>query len=209
MWYHKYVYDSESQKLIGEFEKLYQEGEREGLDAWHQDSLATREDVLIAQSMLSDLKSSESIAGIIDIGCGKGTLAHHLFPTAKNYLGIDVSATAISAARQNFPNMNFVRADVQNGQDLADLVSHRFVGELDLVFSCQTLSFVNDWKSVVELSAKLSRALLVVLYLPSNPIGRVKSFGELVDEFWRNFEKIQCTFSVSASHIAISGVSGR
>jgi hypothetical protein len=49
MWYHKYVYDERSRTLVGEFEELYRDGAHKGLDAWHQDSLSLREDVVIAE----------------------------------------------------------------------------------------------------------------------------------------------------------------
>jgi SAM-dependent methyltransferase len=209
MWYHQFVYDAESRKLIGKFEELYRDGAEKGLDAWHQDALDLREDVVIAKSILSSMNSGRPVRTVVDLGCGKGVLAQHLFRDADRYVGIDISETAVETAQRNFPGMEFIHGDVQTGEDLADLVSSQSANNFDLFFSSQTLSYMQDWRGIIEQATENFRSVLIVLYLPPDPIGYIKSFGGLVDEVWRNFEGIRCSFSTSGSHIAISGQSAR
>lgn len=209
MWYHQFVYDADSRKLIGKFEELYRDGAEKGLDAWHQDALELREDVVIAKSILGSMTSGRPVRTVVDLGCGKGVLAQHLFADVDRYLGIDISETAVETAQRNFPGMEFIHADVQTGEDLAELVSSKSANNFDLFFSSQTLSFMNDWRGIIEQATENFRSVLIVLYLPPDPIGYIKSFGGLVDEVWRNFEGIRCSFSPSGSHIAISGQSAR
>jgi 2-polyprenyl-3-methyl-5-hydroxy-6-metoxy-1,4-benzoquinol methylase len=209
MWYHQFVYDADSRKLIGKFEELYRDGAEKGLDAWHQDALDLREDVVIAKSILGSMNSGRPVRTVVDLGCGKGVLAQHLFRDADRYVGIDISETAVETAQRNFPGMEFIHADVQTGEDLAELVSSKSANNFDLFFSSQTLSFMQDWRGIIEQATENFRSLLIVLYLPPDPIGYIKSFGGLVDEMWRNFEAIRCSFSPSGSHIAISGQSAR
>ena len=209
MWYHQFVYDADSRKLIGKFEELYRDGAEKGLDAWHKDALELREDVVIAKSILGSMNRGRPVRTVVDLGCGKGVLAQHLFADADRYVGIDISETAVESARRNFPKMEFVCADVQTGKDLAYVVLKHSADNFDLFFSSQTLSFMNDWRGIIEQAAENFRSVLIVLYLPPDPIGYIKSFGGLVDEVWRNFEGIRCSFSPSGSHIAISGQSAR
>ncbi len=35
--YHKYVFDLENRKLVGDFETMYQNESKENFDSWHQD----------------------------------------------------------------------------------------------------------------------------------------------------------------------------
>ena len=35
--YHKYVFDIEERKFIGDFETMYQNESKENFDSWHQD----------------------------------------------------------------------------------------------------------------------------------------------------------------------------
>lgn len=205
MWYHQYVYDHESRKLIGQFEDLYREGATNGLDAWHQDALDVREDVALAQCAVAEVRVDRPLRTVVDLGCGKGVLARHLFADVERYLGIDVSETAVATARSSFPTMEFVQSNVQTGEDLSRVVSHRCATDLDLFFCCQTLSFMDDWSGILEQATRSFKAVVVVLYLPPNPIGHIKSFGSLVDEVGRNFSEISCRFSPSGSHLAISG----
>jgi SAM-dependent methyltransferase len=209
MWYHKYVYDERSRTLVGEFEELYRDGAHKGLDAWHQDSLSLREDVVIADAMLASMNDGRVFRTVVDLGCGKGVLAHHLFSGMNRYVGIDVSETAVSTARQRFPTMEFVLADIQTGHDLSEVISKCDLVDRDLFFSCQTLSFMHDWKGIIEEVTKSFTSVLIILYVPANPIGYIKSFGGLVDEVGRNFGEISCMYSTSGSHIAISGQSLR
>jgi SAM-dependent methyltransferase len=209
MWYHKYVYDEKSRTLIGEFEELYRNGALKGLDAWHQDSLSLREDVVIADAMLASMNDGRVFRTVVDLGCGKGVLADHLFSNTKRYVGIDVSETAVLTARERFPNMEFVLADIQTSHDLSEVISKCHLVDRDLFFSCQTLSFMHDWKGIIEEVTKSFTTVLIILYIPDNPIGYIKSFGGLVDEVGRNFGEISCMYSASGSHIAISGQSLR
>lgn len=205
MWYQKYVYDQSSRTLIGRFEDLYREGAATGLDAWHQDALDAREDVELARFALTDIRGNRRLRTVLDLGCGKGVLAHYLFADAERYIGIDVSDTAVVTARANFSSMEFVQSDIQTGEDLLRVISECHATNLDLFFCSQTLSFMEDWKGILEQVARSFEAVVVVLYLPPNPIGYIKSFGNLVDEVGRNFSEINCRFSPSRTHLAITG----
>lgn len=205
MWYHQYVYDHEARTLIGRFEELYREGAAKGLDAWHQDALDVREDVALAEYAVADVRGDLLLRTVVDLGCGKGVLARRLFADVDSYLGIDVSETAVTTARLSFPTMEFVQSNVQTGEDLLRVVSQRFATDLDLFFCCQTLSFMDDWSGILEYATRRFKAIVIVLYLPPDPIGYIKSFGSLIDEVGRNFSEIRCRFSPSGTHLAISG----
>ena len=71
--YHKYVFDLENRKLVGDFETMYQNESKENFDSWHQDDarqLQRKIDLVILEDY--------NFEKIIDLGCGKGNLTHLL-----------------------------------------------------------------------------------------------------------------------------------
>jgi ubiquinone/menaquinone biosynthesis C-methylase UbiE len=107
--YHKYVFDIENRRFVGQFEKMYQAELRDKFDSWHQDDtrqLQRKIDLLILEQY--------NFKTIIDIGCGKGTFTH-LFKKKNNYvLGIDISETAIKIARERYPDIDFLSCNISN-----------------------------------------------------------------------------------------------
>lgn len=205
MWYHEFVYDIPRRQFLGRFEELYKDERTRRLDAWHQDALGDRDDVRLAQSVLDDVKASDRVRTVLDIGCGKGTLADHLFSDCESYVGIDVSKTAVEIASMRYPAMRFVEADIQDGADLSRVLKRTHINELDLFFSIQTLSYISNWQDVIRRASEVSRTVLILLYLPPNPIGFVKSFDELIDEVAHVCGSVSCSFTPSGTHIAVLG----
>lgn len=61
------------------------------------------------------LKHYAEGASVLDVGCGKGILVHHLpLDRIQSYQGIDIAPSAIKAAQQRFdnPKLKFEEADV-------------------------------------------------------------------------------------------------
>lgn len=107
--YHKYVFDLENRKLVGDFETMYQNESKENFDSWHQDD--TRQlQRKIALAVLEDFNFSK----ILDIGCGKGALTHLLKKRNNKVFGIDISQTAVNIAQERFPDIDFRVLDVSN-----------------------------------------------------------------------------------------------
>lgn len=107
--YHKYVFDLENRKLVGDFETMYQNESKENFDSWHQDD--TRQlQRKIDLAILEDYNFEK----IIDIGCGKGSLTHLLKKKNNYVLGLDISQTAVNIAKERFPDIEFISIDVGN-----------------------------------------------------------------------------------------------
>jgi len=69
---------------------------------------------------------------VLDIGCGNGRLLNSLPVRAENYLGVDLSANLIVLAKNNYPNHNFLVADVL---DLGKIE----IGQFDFIFAIAML----------------------------------------------------------------------
>jgi len=107
--YHKYVFDLKNRKFVGDFETMYQNESKEIFDSWHQDD--TRQlQRKIDLSILEDY----SFDKILDIGCGKGSLTHMLKKKNNYVLGVDISQTAVDIASERFPDIDFVKTDVND-----------------------------------------------------------------------------------------------
>lgn len=84
---------------------------------------------------------------IIDLGCGTGWLSSilaHLGPT----VGVDLSDTAIDSARQKYPCVKFIQADIQNW-DCSKL------GPFDVVVSQEVIEHFTDQRQHLRLASDL------------------------------------------------------
>lgn len=89
---------------------------------------------------------------ILEVGCGEGTFTHHLTSLKSQIVAIDVSATAISRARQRCPNVTLLQ------RSLHDFSSHL---KFDLVLCLETLYYVKDVQRAIERLSSLGRFCMV------------------------------------------------
>lgn len=182
--YHKYVFDVKNRKLVGDFETMYQNESKENFDSWHQDD--TRQlQRKIDMAILEDYNFEK----IIDIGCGKGSLSHLLKKKNNYVLGLDISQTAVNIAQERFPDIDFLATDVNQIENFTSLIDK--MGEVNLVFTSEVLSYIENWKELIIEISKSSEYFMISLYIPENPIGFVKSENDLVEEIAKNFDVVE------------------
>ena len=104
--YHDFVF--RDGKLIGEFDQMYQKSRE---TPWHQDSDVKRLDCKIALEIIANQAPFENL---IEVGCGLGYFANLLAEklNSRNVVGVDISPTAISKAKQLFPDLSFRIEDI-------------------------------------------------------------------------------------------------
>lgn len=173
--YHKYVFDTDARRLVGDFEAMYAAEDREGFDSWHS------HDARQLRLQLADvLLSQYNFGSALEIGCGKGTAAQFLKKHNNRVVGIDVSATAIAKAQASFPDIDFRQMDARDVGSLGE----RF----DLVSVQGVFAYIPDWRDVLRTIASMTDYCLIGEYIPPNPIGMVKSAAELAEAFAIHFE---------------------
>ena len=182
--YHKYVFDVKNRKFVGAFDEMYSKESTEGFDSWHQDD--TRQlNRLIALNLIDDYNFSS----ILDIGCGKGTFTHNLKKKNNYVLGLDISQTAISNASMRYPDIEFKEFNVDDIKEFADFIENeKSEIDFDLVFIAECLSYLKNWKTLIEVFSKISKYLCLTLFLPADPIGFVKSPDHLIFEIEKYFD---------------------
>lgn len=183
--YHKYVFDLENRKLVGDFETMYQNESKENFDSWHQDD-SRQLQRKIDLAILEDYNFEK----IIDIGCGKGSLSHLLKKRNNYVLGLDISQTAVNIAQERFPDIDFLSTDVNRIENFISLID-KMGGEVNLVFTSEVFSYIENWKELLVEISKSSEYFMISLYIPDNPIGFVKSENDLVEEIKKSFEIIE------------------
>lgn len=67
----------------------------------------------------------------------------------------------------------------------------RNCGGLELVFTSECLSYLENWREFLRAVSHHARFLMVSLYIPEEPIGFVKSPDELEAEISRHFDLIE------------------
>jgi len=185
--YHKYVFDTNKRELIGDFEKMYQQESCANFDSWHQEDSRK-----LNRKIALNILDQWNFQSIIDLGCGKGALTHLLKKQNNEVLGVDVSQAAIDVACSRFPDILFEMANINNVSVFDELIGRVGAGKgVDLVFASECLSYIENWKGIVEAASMRSKFLMISLYIPENPIGFVKSREELESTVSENFELLE------------------
>ena len=191
--YHKYVFDTNNRRFVGKFEEMYQQEKVANFDSWHQDD--SRQ---LNRKIAFDILNCYNFSRIVDIGCGKGALTHQLKKLNNHVVGLDISQSSVGVARARFPDIEFNIANVNDLPSFTAYLDARYAasqeaggGVVDLVFSAECLSYIENWKELICELRLRTRYLMIALYLPENPIGFVKSADELEDVVSRYFEILE------------------
>lgn len=196
--YHPYVFDPAARQFVGRFEDMYRAESGEGFDSWHQDDLRN-----LSKQVALTVLAQYSFSRVLDLGCGKGAFTQFLKRQNTEVVAVDLSETALGVARARYPDIAFVHADVAvPGFDWATLGV-----DFDLVVTLETLSYIESWRRLLAQLARIARFALVVLYLPDDPIGFIKSFDDLVGEFGSHFSIIEDVRLQSHRQIVLFGAS--
>jgi len=191
--YHKFVFDAKNREFVGEFEEMYQQEICSNFDSWHQED--TRQ---LNRKIALSILEQWNFQSIIDLGCGKGALTHLLKKINNEVVGVDVSQTAVDVARTRYPDIRFEVADTNDIGAFNNLIDGVCDGGVDLVFTSECLSYIENWKNIIEASSRKSQFLMISLYIPENPIGFVKSREDLettVSEYFELLESVHLTKS--------------
>lgn len=198
--YHKYVFDVEQRKYVGEFEEMYRAEKEEFFDSWHQEDLRT-----LSKQFCLAILAQYNFSRILDVGCGKGTFTHLLKRNNNHVVGIDISETALKHARGKFPDIEFFRADLSCTEWSDD--NQVLKRDYDLVVLMEILSYLRGWEEVIERLSKITKFLLVSLFIPRNPIGFVKNTEDLVSALQRYFVIVENVQLVNRDTIILFGSS--
>lgn len=175
--YHKYVFDNN--QFIGKFEEMYQ-NETTEYDSWYQSDLRD-----LGYQLSLAILNQYNFESILDIGCGKGLFTSLLKKRNNIVTGWDISPTAITKAKTTYPDIAFVVVDVS---------SSFYIPYADIIILKEVLSYVKDWKEVLEKISKKTKYIFVSLDLPEKPLGFVKSFEDLEKEIKKYFDIIVSVF---------------
>jgi len=176
-------------KLIGDFERLYQDC----ADPWHQSrSDHTRDSRrALAINWCQRIKSEHSSTRVIELGCGFGYLAKALHDMGFCAVGTDISATAIGQARLLNPDTTFIEGALSDFDSLK-----RFDPDIFLMAEI-TWYILEDLdlflRNLREYSAKRNRPTFLIHLLTTYAPG-VQKYG--ADRF-TNLDEILTYFDLN------------
>src|SRR3954452_11126485 len=113
--YHRFVFDTQKRRFVGEFEEMYRHEADEGYDSWHQDDMAT-----LARRVALSMLAVRPWQSILDVGCGKGAFTGMLATGSNRVVGVDMSETAIGVAKARHPDVDFRVLDADGLSDLGE-----------------------------------------------------------------------------------------
>jgi predicted TPR repeat methyltransferase len=176
--YRGYVFDEHKREFRGRFEEMYRAELVEQFDSWGQDN-PQRLDLRITKMLVDSLDPRR----IVDIGSGKGLLTSFLDGPDRNIVGCDVSETALAVARERDPRVAYTKLADSSVCSLVQFLfkSRQELGHIDVIVMSQVLSYIQEWKSLIEIVFDYSNGVCISLYLPENPIGFVKEWNDVCD----------------------------
>lgn len=120
---------------------------------------------------------------IVDVGSGKGLLTSLLNGPGRSVVGCDVSETALSIAQSRDPRTRYTKLSDSTVGSLSKFLSdaNQEMGQIDVVVMSQVLSYIDEWKILIDIVFANSSGICISLYLPENPIGFVKDWSEVCD----------------------------
>jgi len=180
--YHRYVFNNQTRKFVGQFEEMYKSEQIKGFDSWQQDDLRHL-DRKICLSILDQFTYSK----ILDVGCGKGSFTQFLKKCNNNVTGIDISATAIERAKARYSDIDFKKVDIS----VADWDQLIGGGGYDLIICLELLSYIENWRMLLGKFSEMASYILIKLFIPENPIGYVKDVDSLFKEFSICYEVLE------------------
>jgi SAM-dependent methyltransferase len=172
--YHKYVFDTKKRKFVGKFEEMYQKEDKGNYDSWFQGDLTH-----LGRQISFTVLDRYNFTFILDIGCGKGCFTHLLKKNNNKVIGVDISETAITKAKSKYNTVEFLALKAEDALKLPN--------RYDLIIMMEIISYLKNWRKILAVAAEKTSYLYISLYLPPNPIGFVKSFGQLKREIEKYF----------------------
>jgi len=178
--YHRYVFDTEARRLVGQFEEMYQAEQEKAFDSWQQDDLRHL-DQKICTSILDQFNFSK----ILDVGCGKGAFTQFLKKHNNHVTGVDISPTAIERAKSRYPDIEF------KAEDVASPNWHENFGRYDLIICLELLSYITNWQMLLHDFSKMAQFALIKLFIPEDPMGSIKDIDPLFKEYSKHYEVLE------------------
>ena len=112
------------QKYYYAYEDRYKRVYSQGIKYWTNDPIEIKASTEKLEEFLKYYGLSPKNAKIIEFGCGEGHLAQYLIQKGYEYLGVDLSTSAIAKAKQRLDESgisgNFVLGDVTHLDKIAD-----------------------------------------------------------------------------------------
>jgi SAM-dependent methyltransferase len=118
-------------------------------------------------SRLKAVELLDGMTSVLDVGCGTGVMFELIRERRPDldYLGIDVTAQFVAAARERFP------ADAARFREGSLYELDRLPGPFDAVLCRHILEHLPDFVPAVErMYGRARRKLIIVFYLPPRPL---------------------------------------
>lgn len=168
--YHKYVFNVDKRKFIGNFEDMYK---KESIDPWNSSDLSSD-----AKKIHSAILSNYNFNSILDYGCGKGVFTHTLKKNDNKVYGVDISKNVIKKSKLMYGHLI----------DFSTTSHSKWIKKkYDLIICLEVLSYVKKYKELLKKFSVTGNYLYLSLYIPKNPIGFVKTIDELINDLKLNY----------------------
>ena len=107
--------------------------------------------ILTTQNIHSKLQIDENDT-VLDVCCGNGLITNEIAKKCKSIIGVDLSNILIENAKQNYPNIKFIKA---NATELSQKINPHTFDKIYLQFSFQYLDKKKEGEKVISEMLKI------------------------------------------------------
>lgn len=175
------------QKYYHAYEDRYKRVYSQGIEYWISDPIEIRASTDKLEEFFKYYGLSPTNAKVIEFGCGEGHLAQYLIQKGYQYLGVELSTSAIAKAKQRLDESgisgNFLLADVTHLDMIADESYYVAIDNFCLQMLVLDVDRHNYLSEIRRILTKQGKAFFREIYQQQVFDEEIKSFDQYIAKF--------------------------
>ena len=185
----------QGQKYYHAYEDRYKRVYSQGIKYWTNDPTEIKASTEKLEGFLKYYGFSPKNAKIIEFGCGEGHLAQYLIQKGYQYLGVDLSTSAIAKAKQRLDESgisgNFLLGDVTHLDMIADESYEVGIDNFCLQMLVLDVDRHNYLSEIQRILTKKGKAFFRDIYQEEVFQQEIKSFNEYIAKFKPDLKNLE------------------
>ena len=175
------------QKYYHAYEDRYKRVYSQGIEYWTNDPIEIKASINKLGRFLKHYRLSPKNVRTIEFGCGEGHLAQYLIQKGYQYLGVDLSTSAIAKAKQRLDESgisgNFLLGDVTHLDMITDESYDVGIDNFCLQMLVLDVDRRNYLSEIARILTKQGKAFFHEIYQEETFAEEIESFDEYVAKF--------------------------
>lgn len=185
----------QNQKYYSAYEDRYRRVYSQGIEYWTNDPIEIKDSINRLERFLKYYRLSAKNFKIIEFGCGEGHLAQYLVQKGYEYVGVDLSPSAIAKAKSRLHKFNlsgnFLLGDVTHLDMIADESYNVSIDNFCLQMLVLDSDRHNYLSEITRILVKGGKAYFHEIYREKVFEGELRTFDEYMAKLKPDFENLE------------------